>query len=378
MRNIYYNKNTLPLPIECLTVPIKMDPPLKKLKTQDPIIETINTHIKTIRLLKKNLHAVLSDDFTKPIPLIKVYAGHVKNPKDLSRIILTLNDKVPLKELGHLKRIRKREVILCPVHCLNGISIQEYLEVNVQNLNDVFEYFREIEVPMYAPKVKNQCNMQAWSYNFYPNPYYEKLVSDEVFTVNEMNMHKKYMEMAFVTAKWYIQEQNRYIPDLLDMNVTVVVDPMVKPNGVVAISCNNDNHPTQHSAMVAIDNVAKTQKGGVWNVPDDTIYNLRGIDDKLRQYLKETYPEETFDARNYIKKEESDGDDSDGPYLCTGYYIYMLKEPCIMCSMALVHARAKRIFYTFPNEQCGALSSKVKLQAVPSLNHHFEVFTGFL
>lgn len=356
-----------------------MDPPLKKLKTQDPIIETIDTYINQMKESTDNLHAVLSDEFTKPIPLIKVYAGHVKNPKDLSRIILTLNEKVPLKELGHLKRVRKREVILCPVHCLNGISIQEYLEVNVQNLYDVFEYFREIEVPMYAPKVKKQCNMLAWSYNFHPNMYYEKLVSDNFFSTNEMKMHKKYMEMVFESAKWYIQEQSRYITDLLDINITLVVDPLVISTRVVAISSNNENHPIQHSAMIAIDNVAKTQKGGVWNVSDKTVYNLNGIEEKLHQYLKETYPEEKFGARNFTSKNEaSDCESSGGPYLCTGYYIYMLKEPCIMCSMALVHARAKRIFYTFSNEHFGALSSKVKLQAVPSLNHHFEVFTGFL
>lgn len=356
-----------------------MDPPLKKLKTEDPIIQTIDTYINKMRESKENLHAVLSDEFTKPIPLIKVYAGHVKNPKDLSRIILTLNEKVPLKELSHLKRVRKREVILCPVHCLIGISIQEYLEVNVQNLYDVFEYFREIEVPMYAPKVKKQCNMLAWSYNFHPNNYYEKLVSDEFFTVNELNMHKKYMEMAFMSAKWYIQENNRYVTDILDMNITLIMDPLVKSNCVVAIACNNESHPSQHSAMVAIDNVAKTQKGGVWNITDNTIYNLKGIEENLYKYLKEIYPDEKFGARNYSSKNEaSDCEFSDGPYLCTGYYIYMLKEPCVMCSMALVHARAKRIFYMFPNEHFGALSSKVKLQAIPSLNHHFEVFTGFL
>lgn len=355
-----------------------MEPPFKKIKAEDPIIQTIDIYINQMRESTANLRAVLSDEFTKPIPLVKVYAGHVKNPKDLSRIILTLNEKVPLKELGHLKRVRKREVILCPVDCLNGISIQEYLEVNVQNLYDVFEYFREIEVPMYAPKVKKQCNMLAWSYNFHPNMYYELLVSDDFFSTNELKMHKKYMEMIFESAKWYIQEQNCCITDLLDMNVTLIVDPF-KCNQVVAISFTNDNHPIQHSAMIAIDNVAKTQKGGVWNVSDSTMYNLRGINENLHQYLQNIYPAQTFGARNYRSKNEaSDCDTPDGPYLCTGYYIYMLKEPCVMCSMALVHARAKRIFYTFPNEHFGALSSKVKLQAIPSLNHHFEVFTGFL
>ncbi|EFH63627.1 hypothetical protein ARALYDRAFT_894978 [Arabidopsis lyrata subsp. lyrata] len=31
------------------------------------------------------------------------------------------------------------------------------------------------------------------------------------------------------------------------------------------------------------------------------------------------------------------------PYLCTGYDIFLMLEPCTMCAMALVHQRIKRI-----------------------------------
>lgn len=62
------------------------------------------------------------------------------------------------------------------------------------------------------------------------------------------------------------------------------------------------------------------------------------------------------------------------PYLCTGYDIYLVWEPCIMCAMALLHQRIRRIFYAFPNLEAGALGSVHRLQGEKSLNHHYAVF----
>ncbi|KAK3042926.1 hypothetical protein RJ639_001002 [Escallonia herrerae] len=66
--------------------------------------------------------------------------------------------------------------------------------------------------------------------------------------------------------------------------------------------------------------------------------------------------------------------DSGRPYLCTGFDIYLVWEPCTMCAMALVHQRVKRIFYAFPNSFAGALGSVHRLQGEKSLNHHYAVF----
>ncbi|TYH72737.1 hypothetical protein ES332_D05G275700v1 [Gossypium tomentosum] len=62
------------------------------------------------------------------------------------------------------------------------------------------------------------------------------------------------------------------------------------------------------------------------------------------------------------------------PYLCTGYDIYLIWEPCAMCAMALVHQRIRRIFYALPNPETGALGSVHRLQGEKSLNHHYAVF----
>ncbi|GJP42634.1 hypothetical protein CLOM_g2178 [Closterium sp. NIES-68] len=62
------------------------------------------------------------------------------------------------------------------------------------------------------------------------------------------------------------------------------------------------------------------------------------------------------------------------PYLCTGFDAFLLHEPCIMCAMALVHQRVRRVFYALPSPNGGALGSCWRLHGVKSLNHHYEVF----
>ncbi len=62
------------------------------------------------------------------------------------------------------------------------------------------------------------------------------------------------------------------------------------------------------------------------------------------------------------------------PYLCTGYEAFLLHEPCVMCAMALVHSRLRRVIYCVPDAQHGALGGAFKLHSQRSLNHHYAVW----
>ncbi|XP_026753664.2 probable inactive tRNA-specific adenosine deaminase-like protein 3 [Galleria mellonella] len=357
------------------------EPPAKKAKAADPVSENIDNLIENIKNSPNNLHAILNLEIHDSIPTEKVYVGHIKNSKDLSITILTLNEIIPLKQLQHLKRVRKKDVLLCPTSYLtNNSSIQEFLEANVPSLRHVFEYFKEIEVPALPPKLKRQHFEfnKVWSCNFHPNEYLEKMAVDNFFNEAELKNHRMYMAIAFDVAKFYLEKTNNVnlISSLNLTNVTVIVDPSI--SSIVDIAFDNrENHPLQHSTMLAIDNVAKTQNGGAWNVDNKNgIDNkLWGIDKELLDDLQQKH-DVCIGARQVRGKNESC--DDGGPYLCTGYYVYTIREPCIMCSMALVHARAKRVFFCFENTSFGALKCKTQLQNVPFLNHRFEVFTGFL
>lgn len=71
---------------------------------------------------------------------------------------------------------------------------------------------------------------------------------------------------------------------------------------------------------------------------------------------------------------EGEADPGPRPYLCTGYDAYLLHEPCVMCAMALVHSRLRRVVYCVPDAQHGALGGALKLHSQRSLNHHYAVW----
>jgi len=107
----------------------------------------------------------------------------------------------------------------------------------------------------------------------------------------------------------------------------------------VAMAFDRENKSLRHAAMNLIDSVAHSHGGGAWPL------------------VLQVQP-----------------DENEKCYLLTGYDVYLTQEPCLMCSMALVHSRVSRVFFMEPSPQKGGLYSLCRLQNVRSLNHSFEVF----
>jgi len=60
-------------------------------------------------------------------------------------------------------------------------------------------------------------------------------------------------------------------------------------------------------------------------------------------------------------------------YLLTSLTMFMTHEPCIMCSMALLHSRVKEVVYMYPMPQTGGCGGLACIPSLKGVNHRFEI-----
>jgi tRNA(adenine34) deaminase len=65
-----------------------------------------------------------------------------------------------------------------------------------------------------------------------------------------------------------------------------------------------------------------------------------------------------------------------GDWRLEGATVYVTKEPCPMCSGAMVMSRVKRVCYAVPDPKMGCLGGAANLNELPGSNHRFEVAAG--
>ena len=59
-----------------------------------------------------------------------------------------------------------------------------------------------------------------------------------------------------------------------------------------------------------------------------------------------------------------------------GATLYVTKEPCPMCSGALLMSRVQRVCYAVPDPKMGCLGGATNLNELPRVNHHVELTAG--
>ncbi|ORX59956.1 cytidine deaminase-like protein [Piromyces finnis] len=296
---------------------------------------------------------LLPIEFTRPLETIDICIASIE-PKKTNDILKILTSKLSLNDMniGHLKRIKKSEKHDKLLDVIINVStdttkteteLKEIFKNN--NINeDAIKDFRLCKASKHPAYTKSQFSewKNVWPMIFKDHDSQHNLkLSDE-----DIQNIKKWCSVALKKA----EEDKQKNPDNKYNNCTVIVNPTSQE--ALAIETDNRikaNHPLKHSVMECIKTISDIHNG------------------------KDHINIETGDSINK-KRKLNEEIDSSQPYLCSNYDLFTIKEPCIMCCMALVHSRIGRVFYIEKNDRDGGLESIHQIHIQPELNHHFQVF----
>ncbi|XP_018552178.1 probable inactive tRNA-specific adenosine deaminase-like protein 3 [Lates calcarifer] len=305
-------------------------------------------------------YPVLSDDQSQDVELIEAFAAPIVDKKETSRLIRELNSLYPLNGLQHIKRVRAckgkgsphpLEVLVCLVSDapdVKDVSIGSLLPSDGVRHDGLGEPF-VVKVPARPPLTRPQFELASkhWPTSFHEDKQVTVALRGELFSPPQKATMHLYMMSAFTAA-----EAGKEMG--MEAVGAVVVNPATQRIIAVGHDCRGD-HPLHHAVMVCIDLVAQSQGGGC--------------------YSFDRYPACRFTSSDTDTFKS--GEASSQPYICTGYDLYVTREPCVMCAMALVHSRIGRVFYGTASAD-GALGTKFKIHSQKDLNHRFEVYKGVL
>lgn len=306
----------------------------------------------TIRLLD-GVTALLHDKYYEKVWPINVYVDSIVDAKCTSRVIADLKKHHPIPDLLHLKRVNGNRVILMLAtdqlsasDCLNLLfGGGETTTAAAKSLSVVVGLSLKpslVKVPHKVPLTRRQYTEASayWPCLFREDKQIERLLSGTFFAADQLAVIASNMKTAIDTARLNQSPVG-----------ALVYDP--KDERVLAVSFDGSaTHPIKHAILVLIDTIAGKQGGGRWSKTNDN-----DDDGESKSNINQC---------SAIKRSI--------PYLLTGYDVYVTREPCISCAMALTHSRVRRVFYGCRRPITGGLGSLCKVHAIPELNHRYLVF----
>ncbi|KAI5963341.1 TAD3 [Candida pseudojiufengensis] len=267
-----------------------------------------------------------SNDTDPDVPeLMKVWSCDIKpkQTKDLLAILREFNEEE--QELKHLKRFTKiNDDTIRGIICLQNRNDQnETILKHVRDLKP--ERIEIIEVPKY-PAFSKEASLRwssIWPMLWKGNPNHQFL--NEV--KYDMSQEKK---MLSELLKQLVNNESRQVS-------ATIMARSINNELVIQASATSGLHssPSEHSIMKVIESIAES---------------------------------EISSRRAKVQSKAQNG------YLCTGMIVYTTHEPCVMCSMALIHSRIERLTYLKPIKKSGGIESSYYLGDMDGLNWKFPIW----
>jgi tRNA-specific adenosine deaminase 3 len=283
-----------------------------------------------------NIEPILENELSTNPPLMRVVVADLAGSrKDLTKIFQLTKDLTPLEELKHLRRVRETgdgriECILTKIRSTNASTDtdQAIIDSTRKILEDaglVLKDYRIVDVPSRAAKTEAQVEAcsKIWPTKFSKCHYLIKCMDGSIINETER-----------LVVRILVNSLIEYIksPDCKFTSGAVIFRYAKVYGASLCCQATSRSNPTKHSAMIAIDSVAKNAGAGHW--PAETHYDGDQLSNRMQQLLddRREFDDHKIDA-NFI------------PYICTNYDIVVTEEPCMMCTMGLIQSRIRRLFY---------------------------------
>ncbi|KAL2016353.1 hypothetical protein VTK56DRAFT_3839 [Thermocarpiscus australiensis] len=362
----------------------------RSLAAQDPIVrELIQDEVEHGVLIPLKTTQELRDDYQTGRVLITRTPTKSANPA-----ILLLRDLLPeeiIKGVPHLRRCAKPSdlpahlkaqfmnenpqsrqihtgksnwiyIIVGPETMLNRDEVARALST-VEGMEEEI-FLRSIPVPMVPPSSQVQAAM--WSQHFWPALYrknnplgpHPSMIArqtDEIANDAAIWMTLAHQVATQAHAAGYGEPMGACIIQREEGKTTLVAlagDARWSPPGKVGCTGN----PMAHSVMRAISIVAQKL--------------VRAENNKAHTISTPILEFEAFQDGPILEDEkkvfEIEHPNPDG-YLCHGLEMYLTHEPCVMCSMAILHSRMGKVVFRHRMPLTGGLSAEDRGRGHPAL-----------